>query len=323
MKQDPTNQPGHVINYSRKKHAVGITLALLSLVCILSVINTTCQTRPTALQTSSFCDMDKEPPKHVLEKTHRPRCPTTFVTEYFKIPSKHSNEQYIQWIKNLKNLCLIIFTDSPALWNITDQVLIKTTICAEGRALNRSQSFWRQQWYQDPEASIHKSYQLYLTWNLKPYFMSQAVNMNPFASDYFFWIDAGYMRTPKLGDARSLIPPVDNSAVHFLLGGQFTPPELSGHLHYTVSQDRIGGGMFGGHASTIAPWSRLYYRMLQEYVDRGWFVGKDQNIMATLCAEQPAACVLLDPRVWFWQSPWFAMWDCLLRQRDCTVRPIR
>jgi hypothetical protein len=263
--------------------------------------------------------LDKEPPKHFINKARRPRCPTTFVTEYFEIPSKHSNLEYVQWIKNQKNLCLIIFTDSPTLWNVTDQVLIETTICAEGRALNRSQSFWRRQWYQDPEASIHRSYQLYLTWNLKPYFMSQAVKMDPFDSDYFFWIDAGYMRYPKHGDARSLIPPVSKAAVHFLLVGHFTAPELRGRFHYTVGQDRVSGNMFGGHASTIEPWVQLYYRKLQEYLDRGWFVGKDQNIMATLCTEHPGACIFFDPRVWFWQSPWFTMWDCLLHQRDCTV----
>ena len=226
--------------------------------------------------------------------------------------------------------CFLVFTDSPALWATTGPravpLVIETKLCDEGRALNQTTQFWRQQWFHDPEARIHKGFHLYLTWNLKPYFLQEATRLNPFRSQYFFWIDAGYMRSidQAYGDVRSMVPTLYRPAMHFLLVGDFGSAELRGEpFRYTVGQDRVAGNMFGGHASTIQPWAQLYYQTFQTYINRGWFVGKDQNIFNTLCIEHPDACVLLKPHVWFGENPWFKMWDCLFHhQRPCsTVSP--
>ena len=108
--------------------------------------------------------------------------------------------------------------------------------------------------------------------------------------------------------------------MHLMLVGHYTPEELRVGFHYTVGQDRVAGNLFGGHASAVAPWVRLYYQTLNDYVERGWFVGKDQNLMATMCAQTPSACVLLDPGAWPYENPWFMLWDCVITgQRHCTV----
>ena len=58
----------------------------------------------------------------------------------------------------------------------------------------------------------------------------------------------------------------------------------------------------------MGPWVDLYYQTLQDYVGRGWFVGKDQNIMNTLCTEGHAHCILVDPLKYMWENPWVGMW---------------
>ena len=248
------------------------------------------------------------------------KCNTTFVTAYFHFPSKFSHEKYANWISNQRRTCLLIFTDSPELWVVPGQIIIQTTLRNEGTMLNMSSDFWYNQWLIDPESQTHKTPWLYIVWNLKPYFMSQAVMLNPFSSEYFFWIDAGYFRTPKLGDATSLTPVLgNNNTVYFMLAEQFTHQEMLGNYHYTTGMDRIMGGMFGGHGSTVRAWVSLYYTVFNEYVKRQWFVGKDQNIMNTLCMEHPDMCSFLTTLECFSEDVWFTMWDCLLRRCTCTV----
>lgn len=294
-------------------------------------------------QESPLCDMGPPftPPEHVIpENASRPVCPTTFVTQYFRIPSKHDPEEYKAWIRNLKGMCLLVFTDSPHLWHVDDQVLLHTDICHEGRVLNRSSCFWREQWHHDPEARIHRSYQLYLTWNLKPWFLKEAARLNPFQSDWFFWIDAGYMRVPPsngvagskggwipmphsytaaTGSALDVVPAMDDTVMNLLLIQNFPMEEMNGGYHYITGRDRIAGNMFGGHQRAINAWVDLYYQVFREYVERRWFVGKDQNLMNTLCTEHHEACALIDPRARAWENPWFTMWQCLLGQRGCST----
>ena len=248
-------------------------------------------------------------------------CSTTFVTAYFDIPSKHSRHEYVKWIANQRNLCLLIFTDSPDLWTVQGQIIIQTTLRDEGMKLNRSSEFWNNQRSMDPEAGAHRSPWLYITWNLKPHFLSQAVLLNPFSSEFFFWIDAGYTRTLKIGDARSLVPVLNNnnSTIYFMLVGHFTRQEMLGKFHYTTGMDRVAGNMFGGHGSVVDSWVSLYYAVFDEYVKRGWFVGKDQNIMNTLCVEHQDICSFFNTLECYYDDIWFTMWDCLLHQCKCTV----
>ena len=268
------------------------------------------------------CNLDQPVPVHTPEAPGA-RCATTFVTEYFHIPSKHLHEEYIQWIQNMPPLCLVVFTDSPQLWAKSDHTLVvHTTLCAEASFLNRSACFWREQWFQDPEAATHKGFLLYLTWNLKARFLSRAAEWNPYSSDYFFWIDAGYARYPLSGDGRALVPSIDPTRMHFLLVNRFTPVELKGNYHYTVAQDRLAGNLFGGHRSAVAGWTRFYFLTFNEYLKRGWFVGKDQNIMNTLCAEHPGVCLAVDPQLGMWANPWFSLWGCLMGQRTCVALPM-
>jgi hypothetical protein len=264
----------------------------------------------------------------------------TFVTSYFRVPSKHTPQQYAEWIGHLLQeerirQCLLVFTDSPELWlqrgvapttRRRGVVVVPTSLCEEGRALNRSRAFWWSQFYLDPEARTHRSYQLYLVWNLKPHFLTEAVRLNCFASDRFYWIDAGYMRTAPRP------PPSSSSSVNisgvrpqmtFLQVNPFESEErrqLSPPYHYTTVKNRIAGGLYGGSPPAVLAWAALYARVFQEYVERGWFVGKDQNLMATLCVQHPFACVLATPNTTADENRWFTLWECLIGERTCAYR---
>ena len=44
------------------------------------------------------------------------KCNSTMITAYYNIQSKHSHEQYVEWMSNLLTVqdCLVIFTDPDA-----------------------------------------------------------------------------------------------------------------------------------------------------------------------------------------------------------------
>lgn len=90
-------------------------------------------------QESFVCELDRAPPVHQCKRGSA-QCQATFVTQYFTIPSKHTHAEYRKWIANMQGkACLLVFTDSPALYpDSAYQVVIPTGICEEGRALNRS-----------------------------------------------------------------------------------------------------------------------------------------------------------------------------------------
>jgi hypothetical protein len=268
------------------------------------------------------CNMETKPRKHQNPK--QKSCPTTFVTQYFQIPSKHSHSEYIKWIHNLHGteLCLLVFTDSPQLWDSQRHAIIETSICSEGAALNRSQCFWRDQWHKDPESFIHQSYYLYISWNLKPYFLSEAVRIDCFSSQYFFWIDAGYAREPIHFNFSTQVPVIaKKSQMLFFMVDEFSKAELSKDwFHYTVMQDRLAGNLFGGHTTAITAWTSVYYHVLQEYISRSWFVGKDQNLMNTLCTKFPAFCTVVEVETNWWENPWLVTYECLTSSRRCFLK---
>ena len=183
--------------------------------------------------------------------------------------------------------------------------------------IRRSDTYWRRQYELDPEAGIHRSYQLYLTWNLKARFIAEAVRMNCFSSQAFYWIDAGYMRWPTPGNTIALAPRLFSSdRVTFLVIYPFQTGDVSAALLGSF-HDRIAGNLFGGTGEAVTRWSSLYYQVFQHFEQQGWFVGKDQNLMNFLCMQHPDACNLLRPVLKPGENPWFTLWKCLIGIRTC------
>lgn len=54
--------------------------------------------------------------------------------------------------------------------------------------------FWEDQHEKDPEKKIHPHYYLYWIWNEKLEFLRRTIELNPFNSDFFAWVDSGYLR---------------------------------------------------------------------------------------------------------------------------------
>ena len=69
---------------------------------------------------------------------------------------------------------------------------------------------------------------------------------------------------------------------------------------------RLGGGTIGCDKESLDSWHKAFYQTVQNYLEEGRFMGKDQNMMATTCLESDM-CLMVsggDPLDWFRMQPW-------------------
>ena len=230
----------------------------------------------------------------------------TVVSAYYPIRSKFSIEQYIKWMSVFwphTNFPLIFFTDPLIVPQF--EIMFKerkgpTKII--GIPLHILHAFtqlspnvWIHTHQYDPEKDKH-SPELYAIWYEKKEFVLRAIQQNPFGSEHFVWCDAGICRSPEwikyLGKfpMREMIPdkmvilriePFNNMADTFI-----------GTEKDIVS---VGGGILAGNVKSWVAWNKAYDAMLMKYYLNDKFIGKDQNIMASMILSQPELVVLIDP----------------------------
>ena len=131
------------------------------------------------------------------------KCNSTMITAYYNIQSKHSHEQYVEWMSNMLTVqdCLVIFTDPDTTETIRslrpaayptliipytiDTFLVNTILTSED---------WDTHEKMDPESGIGHNRDLYAVWNEKANMMKIVADDNPFSSSYFVWLDIGAVR---------------------------------------------------------------------------------------------------------------------------------
>ena len=57
---------------------------------------------------------------------------------------------------------------------------------------------------------------------------------------------------------------------------------------------------------SLESWQTAFYSTIKNYLQRGMFIGKDQNMMATACLETDL-CLLVKGEIWNWflLQSWF------------------
>jgi hypothetical protein len=231
---------------------------------------------------------------------------STLVTAYFNIASKHSHDRYMRWIETMMSVQdnMVIFTspdlvdtlmllrkDATEYTRIVPMLLNETLM---GTQLSRA--FWKRQFDLDPEKDIHQSFELYWIWNEKTEWLHKAVELDPFNSDFFAWMDIGYLREDMWRGARVVrrVPPALGRSQVMVLNIEPFPLPLPSATE-PLSDVYVGGGFIGGYKEGIARWRNLYYTMMTGPVYAHSFVGKDQHQMASTCLATPDLCFLVLP----------------------------
>ena len=122
------------------------------------------------------------------------KCKTTIISAYYKIRSKHSHEEYLEWMTNLLTIkdCIVVFVHQDQESAIRElrppeYPLIIIPFEIESFLMSSLVSIeeWKQQEERDPEQNIGHNRDLYKVWNEKTNMMKITSVPNPFLSSYF------------------------------------------------------------------------------------------------------------------------------------------
>ena len=224
----------------------------------------------------------------------------TLVSAYYQMKSKHSDIEYLSWIKNilLLNKSLVFFTNKKlmhTLKQLRPSKLHYKTIFIELEiedfyAYKNFKEEFNRSFYIDPENSYH-SIPLYMIWAEKNMFLKRAILNNHFHSKCFYWVDAGYFRESKIY-MKKYINSWPSTKKCFednrLLMGQvkyFSDFEKKKIINFDINALKklqgdinVIGGLFGGQIDNILKFADYYYKAINEFSKNKLFIGKDQNI---------------------------------------------
>lgn len=231
----------------------------------------------------------------------------TVVSAYYPIPSKYPPDQYLEWIRQFwpQMTCPLVMFTEPDLVGMLTELLGERTGGTRVIGLPFSQgtaftaldpAVWFRAWGEDPEKGVH-SPQLYALWWEKKEFVRRAIEMNPFGSTKFVWCDAGIGRYPGWTSTLSgRFPFADRVPSGKMLMLEIRPFEQTDFLAVDAwgvrggeftRRNSVGGGVLASDVEGWRLWSAAVDAVCLKYLLSGRFVGKDQNIYASVVLERP------------------------------------
>lgn len=245
------------------------------------------------------------------------------VTAYFRVHSKHSDDSYDRWMRNMLSLedCMIIFCDAEMVETMLQYRSAKTNSATAVVAVKLSDlpvaqfsgnmtnpaRFWQRQLKIDPERKLHKSYHVFWIWLSKSWFVVTAALLQkqlfslPNATiDTWVWADIGSFRDEKYinnqlihQDATGLFP--DKNTVLWMAHRTPNPPSDPFWNRKLVREEKQHFYQSGSQAAaaSVKAWTTFHAFFIdtfEKYSDRGLFVGEDQCVIQTTCLLHPSSC---------------------------------
>jgi hypothetical protein len=164
-----------------------------------------------------------------------------------------------------------------------------------------------------------------MIWSSKPWMVEQVARFNPFASEFFFWVDAGSFR-----DAHQLKNWPDEERVRHVFRQRegkmlvsiiepLPEPELSTWTFEDgpyAERNVVQGGFFGSSSEGVQWWSGAFYAMLEDYRQRGFFIGKDQSLFTSLLIGNRERMMFIDNPRHHCGNPWFYFQQYLAAENE-------
>jgi hypothetical protein len=239
----------------------------------------------------------------------------TLVTAYYPIKSKFPEQQYMEWAANFLALSAPIVLFTPAshvsffarLRGLHNPKKLIHIIPLEFEDLYMWKQYhqdWRIHHTMDHEANSH-SPELYTIWAQKAVFVDEAIQKNPFNTDYFFWCDIGAFRESRYPqELLNTFPSTHHLPTDRILFSSVHPlTEEDKRIRNFQRCDRIVGGLWGGSKHACQKWRCSFERQLIRFFSEGRFAGKDQTVMLCAYLENPTLAVVVQPTIS--GNPWF------------------
>ena len=252
----------------------------------------------------------------------------TLVTAFFPLEhAKHTPEEYDNWnarfIQHIKCPTVLyvpkILKDHFKALRGDLPITIRTQYDHpfEFSRLQDKKDILIKQHDMDPEASIHNP-DLYAIWDGKAVLLQEAALENVYGSEYFLWVDIGYFREltvenwPDYERWEDMIRDVPkDSFFHFAVDA--FPVDVNGD--HPLRLDILMGGLFGGTEKAINWWTRTLYLMIDEFIEKNEFVGKDQCLYNALALRHPTRVAVVPGYICAFFNQWW-MPQYLLARSD-------
>jgi hypothetical protein len=205
-------------------------------------------------------------------------------------------------LKNIKKP-IVIYCDVSSyelIKSLRGNLLSKIIITSiDDFYVNKYDEAFKYSYSIDEENSIH-SIDLYKVWNEKINFVKKTIELNPFNSTFFYWIDIGCFR-PSVTKLNYIqfehFPNINiinkSTAILFttdpFLRCDFRLEEdnlTKSHL-YEPGAKSIVSGFYGGTTKKMLLLHKLYYNMLETWIKHKRFIGKDGNILTNVYLKYP------------------------------------
>jgi hypothetical protein len=231
----------------------------------------------------------------------------TVVSAYYIIPSKYDNNQYINWIVSFFDLnCnIVFFSDFETIELIkhkcSDKLKDKNIMFINKPFhelfywSDKFKKIWIDHHKLDREKKIH-SPELYAIWNEKTKFVMHAIQLNPFKSSKFLWVDAGCFRNNDLNKNYCKFPngnKIPEDKMLFLNISKFIETDYINRDFKKIN--RIGAAIYGSGIETWKKWTNTYDKMINTFILNNVFAGKDQSIINTIYLDNPELFLLITP----------------------------
>lgn len=193
---------------------------------------------------------------------------------------RNSSKKFIERCLK-KNLTGTVFI-YDSIWTLMQQLEL-----ARGRSYINS--YLTKQTLLDPEKNRH-SPELYAVWNLKTYLLYKSTLWNPYKSEFFLYTDSGAWRRkifpnwPDQEFVTELAKKLDN---RFLYGQVGWPQKFKRNKNANIIQ----GTFFAGSSKAVENIYDQYFRLHDEWLDKGLFIGKEQNLMNEVALSRATSLV--------------------------------
>lgn len=227
---------------------------------------------------------------------------STLVSCYYKIMSKRPHSEYDKYIQNLlsrleNNLVIYTSADLVDYFNIyienksNIKIIIKEF--EDIPLYKKYLHIWNLQEKLDRSKYTNRTYQCYVLWNSKLNFIKETVELNPFNTDKFMWLDIGAVRTSDIFTYLSTFPKYENISINKI---DIVMIEDYQNYNQKFFQDEIHlGGLYGGGIDILLKFHELFYMKFDEYLENNKFIGCDQQIISSVYLENNHLFNIINP----------------------------
>jgi glycosyltransferase involved in cell wall biosynthesis len=216
----------------------------------------------------------------------------TVVTAYYPFKSKFDVSQYMKWLEFWKSQpCKLVFFTSPEFVPLIEN--LRSGFSEKTKVIGLSfdefvafQKYGKDFWVNQKELDFedYHTHELYAIWYEKKEFVRKAILANYFNTSKFVWCDAGICRND------AWIPHIKTFPISYKIPDtKMLVLRITDFEQYDdfFKINCVGGGILAGSKDAWFEFCTNYDIMIDEYVSKQKFVGKDQSIIASMIKNTP------------------------------------